>query len=274
MQGVPTLDQLPGDDQSTQNIPARGPLPAWPRGVAAFRPSRGLHCRGLHFRGLHLSRWRRRADTDRRGAGAASDPFRYSSPIPWRWRLTPIVLLRACNPRGYRLDRRASLGARKRRIDPRACPAGPAFRDRPRGALCGRPRIYACVPCPRRKPSRTRQSHHRSCTNASAVTLPYCSRVAQGALSQRGDASRAVSLLGRLWIGPLGIVSRAELITSTGSGVRDAALVAALQGAVIGEAPPPDLPQPVTLLLAADTTIANGYCAGNGPVRATAEARH
>ena len=80
--------------------------------------------------------------------------------------------------------------------------------------------------------------------------------------------------LGRLWIGPLGIVSRAELITSTGSGVRDAALVAALQGAVIGEAPPPDLPQPVTLLLAADTTIANGYCAGNGPVRATAEARH
>ena len=92
----------------------------------------------------------------------------------------------------------------------------------------------------------------------------------------RSEATRPGSyrFLGRLWIGPLGIVSRAELITSTGSDVRDAALLAALQGAVIGEAPPPDLPQPVTLLLAADTTVAAGYCVGSGPVTATAEARH
>jgi secretin/TonB-like protein len=105
------------------------------------------------------------------------------------------------------------------------------------------------------------------------------SAVLQAALRKalcRSEETRpgAYRFLGRLWIGPLGIVSRAELVTSTGDSMRDAALVATLQGAVIGEVPPPDLPQPVTLLLAADATIANGYCAGSGPVRATAEVRH
>ena len=84
--------------------------------------------------------------------------------------------------------------------------------------------------------------------------------------------------LGRLWISPLGVVSRAELITSTGNDARDGALLSALQGAVVGETPPPDMPQPVTLLLAADTTIAAGYCAGSEPAKvtskATAEVRH
>jgi hypothetical protein len=83
--------------------------------------------------------------------------------------------------------------------------------------------------------------------------------------------------LGRLWIGTLGAVSRVELITSTGSGMRDAALLATLQGVSIGEAPPPALPQPVTLLLAADPAIAEGYCTGSDaghPARPDAEARH
>lgn len=83
--------------------------------------------------------------------------------------------------------------------------------------------------------------------------------------------------LGRLWIGALGTVSRVELITSTGSDIRDARLLATLRGMTIGEAPPPDLPQPVTVLLAADPLIAEGYCAGidaGPPVKAAAEARH
>lgn len=80
--------------------------------------------------------------------------------------------------------------------------------------------------------------------------------------------------LGRFWIGPLGGISRAELITSTGSDVRDAALLATLRGAVVGEAPPADLPQPITLLLAADATVADGYCVASGPLTANAEARH
>ena len=92
----------------------------------------------------------------------------------------------------------------------------------------------------------------------------------------RGEETRPGSyrFVGRLWIGPLGIVSRAELITSTGSDVRDAALLATLRGTVIGEAPPPDLPQPVTLLLAADKAVAAEYCAESRPHTATAEARH
>ena len=41
--------------------------------------------------------------------------------------------------------------------------------------------------------------------------------------------------------------------------------------------PPPDLPQPVTLLLAADPSIAEGYCTGSDAgrlARPDAEARH
>jgi hypothetical protein len=83
--------------------------------------------------------------------------------------------------------------------------------------------------------------------------------------------------LGRLWIGALGRVSRAELITSTGDGRRDAALLSTLQDATIGEAPPPDLPQPVTVLLAADPIVAAEYCAGSGPglqpIKAATEVR-
>jgi len=83
----------------------------------------------------------------------------------------------------------------------------------------------------------------------------------------RGEETRpgTYRFLGRLWIGTLGTISRAELITSTGSGARDAALLTTLQGVAIGEAPPPDLPQPVTLLLTADATIAAEYCAASGP---------
>ena len=83
--------------------------------------------------------------------------------------------------------------------------------------------------------------------------------------------------LGRLWIGALGKISRAELITSTGDSMRDAALLSTLQDATIGEAPPPDLPQPVTLLLAADPIVAAEYCAGIGPglqpIKAATEVR-
>jgi hypothetical protein len=84
--------------------------------------------------------------------------------------------------------------------------------------------------------------------------------------------------VGRLWIGARGTISRAELITSTGNGVRDAALLSTLQAVVIGEAPPPDLPQPVTLLLVADTAVAAEYCAGSGigpqSIRSATGARH
>jgi hypothetical protein len=81
--------------------------------------------------------------------------------------------------------------------------------------------------------------------------------------------------VGRLWIGSLGAVSRVELITSTGSRTRDATLLTTLQSLTLGEAPPSDLPQPVTVLLAPEPAIAEGYCAGsNRDHPAAAEARH
>ena len=84
--------------------------------------------------------------------------------------------------------------------------------------------------------------------------------------------------LGRLWIDTLGTVSRAEIITSTGSSARDAALLKTLQGRAIGQAPPPDLPQPVTLLLTADAAVAAEYCAESTPdlgsIRSVAGMRH
>lgn len=52
----------------------------------------------------------------------------------------------------------------------------------------------------------------------------------------------------RLWINAAGVVVRSELLTSTGTENRDAALYEAIRALAIG-APPADLPQPVTLLV-------------------------
>lgn len=70
--------------------------------------------------------------------------------------------------------------------------------------------------------------------------------------------------VGRLWVNGSGAVVRAELVTSTGDLARDATLLAALHGVAVGAPPPPDLPQPITLLLAADAAVAAAYCAGSG----------
>lgn len=53
----------------------------------------------------------------------------------------------------------------------------------------------------------------------------------------------------RFQVGPGGQVSGAELIGTSGDRRRDAALVSALRRVQIGRAPPPELVQPVTLLI-------------------------
>jgi hypothetical protein len=53
----------------------------------------------------------------------------------------------------------------------------------------------------------------------------------------------------RLQIGPAGLVSRWKLLDSTGDTDRDRALGAVLSALDIGEPPPPDLPQPVAVLV-------------------------
>jgi hypothetical protein len=71
----------------------------------------------------------------------------------------------------------------------------------------------------------------------------------------------------RLWIDASGSVAQAILLTSTGNAARDAVLSGALQNLTVDE-PPPDLPQPVTLLLAPNAEIADGYCSiGRDPSR-------
>ncbi len=67
-------------------------------------------------------------------------------------------------------------------------------------------------------------------------------------------------VLVRLWIGGTGRIGRSEMLTSTGDGRRDRMLAAALQDFAIDEPPPPDLPQPVTLLLIPGAANAADYC--------------
>jgi hypothetical protein len=54
----------------------------------------------------------------------------------------------------------------------------------------------------------------------------------------------------RLWVGRSGIVTHAELLSSTGDRARDVVLAVVLNGITIDEPPPVNLPQPVTVVLA------------------------
>lgn len=64
----------------------------------------------------------------------------------------------------------------------------------------------------------------------------------------------------RLWIGGSGRISRSEVLTSTGDIRRDRLLATELQDFVVDEPPPPDLQQPVTLLLLPSVAGAAEYC--------------
>ncbi|MEN3384737.1 MAG: hypothetical protein V7608_4781 [Hyphomicrobiales bacterium] len=103
--------------------------------------------------------------------------------------------------------------------------------------------------------------------NATSVTrLGYSAALQAGlreALCRREETRPGTyRSVGRLWVGGSGSVIRAELVTSTGDRARDEILLAALRSVAVGEPPPPDLPQPITLLLATDAAAA--ACAGLG----------
>jgi len=70
-----------------------------------------------------------------------------------------------------------------------------------------------------------------------------------------------VEVLARLWIGPSGGVSRAELVSSTGSDERDRAYTAALRALPVG-VPPTTMPQPVTLMILPRDGGQSGGCPG------------
>jgi hypothetical protein len=63
-----------------------------------------------------------------------------------------------------------------------------------------------------------------------------------------------------LWITSSGAVQRGDLLSSTGSQERDAAISAMLSELAIGEAPPAGLPQPVTLMILPRSPADTGDC--------------
>uniref|UniRef100_Q07N29 Secretin/TonB short N-terminal domain protein n=1 Tax=Rhodopseudomonas palustris (strain BisA53) TaxID=316055 RepID=Q07N29_RHOP5 len=74
--------------------------------------------------------------------------------------------------------------------------------------------------------------------------------------------SGGYGIAAELWIARTGIVEHSALIGSTGDADRDAALLAALGGAVIGVAPPDRLPQPYIVSIAPRSFSDSGDCAG------------
>jgi TonB family protein len=51
----------------------------------------------------------------------------------------------------------------------------------------------------------------------------------------------------RLWIGAAGQVQRAQLVSSSGDAATDASIIRVISASSIGQGPPADMPQPVTL---------------------------
>ncbi|MBB4198903.1 hypothetical protein GGD83_002714 [Rhodoblastus sphagnicola] len=67
-------------------------------------------------------------------------------------------------------------------------------------------------------------------------------------------------LIVRLWIASSGAIALAELRQPTGVEERDRAYVAAMRSLVVGQAPPPDMPQPVTIMVLPRTSRAAAQC--------------
>jgi len=83
----------------------------------------------------------------------------------------------------------------------------------------------------------------------------------------------ASEFLIRLWIASSGVVSRAELLSSTGSEERDRAYAAAVRTLAISEPPPPRMPQPITLMILPRNSRTAAECpqvGASGPVRSLA----
>jgi periplasmic protein TonB len=70
---------------------------------------------------------------------------------------------------------------------------------------------------------------------------------------QHDEKARAgrFKLMVRIWLGPGGRVTRAQLGGSTGNAALDAAIERVLAGVTIGESPPADMPQPINVRITA-----------------------
>jgi TonB family protein len=70
---------------------------------------------------------------------------------------------------------------------------------------------------------------------------------------QRSEATRTgrYRVVARLWLDPKGAIQRVQLVSSTGNVELDAAIASVLNGMVLSEPPPRDMPQPVNVRIAA-----------------------
>ena len=103
--------------------------------------------------------------------------------------------------------------------------------------------------------------------------IPYFADI-QRAVQQAlcGDSRTAPGryrLALKLWIGPSGAVLRSKRLDSTGDDNLDEVLDAATQAIRIGRPPPPDLPQPVTLVISLRQDATNCPSGASDPRRAS-----
>jgi hypothetical protein len=101
---------------------------------------------------------------------------------------------------------------------------------------------------------------------------PYLSRIqvsVREAFCRHGATqSETGDVLLRFWIGPTGAVARAELSTPGGAGVLNAAYAEVISKLDVGQSPPPNMPQPVTMMIMARSGVAG--CASSSSRQATA----
>ncbi|MCA6119333.1 energy transducer TonB [Bradyrhizobium sp. WSM 1738] len=75
----------------------------------------------------------------------------------------------------------------------------------------------------------------------------------------------AYRLAMQFWIGEAGRIEGPRLLSSTGLNRRDAAVTETLKRVTFGQPPPPDMPQPITMVLSAHSTDARDECGDMRP---------
>ena len=111
--------------------------------------------------------------------------------------------------------------------------------------------------------------------NRSAEFQPYFALIQAGLRSVFCQSSLNQAdndeIIVRLWIGPSGTVERAELASPTALQERDRTYLAAVRRLVVALPPPPNMPQPVTLLVLPRSPQYASGCpepGGSAPARA------
>ncbi len=93
---------------------------------------------------------------------------------------------------------------------------------------------------------------------------PFLGLVQAGVLAAlcRNPETRpgAFRLAMQFWIGNSGRIENAHLLKSTGVDRRDAAIAVALKRVALDRLPPPDMPQPITIVLKAQTADMRNEC--------------